>query len=266
MQNDPPPAAGTSTTEPATTLDVTLLLNDIPDFGDAEQFRSWIDARLAVLATISFDERTRASFAAIAGPDADLFDPMLGPYGSLAWRRFAAGLFLADWASYEQPADRADFARLLYVVACFPRGFTLWMCRLPDGQFTPVGYTGWYPIPGSVFEVMCSDPGTITHRGFMGPLRALEDHGSYLYLFNASIVPALRGTKQSRALMYSYARTIARIEALGKAAVTVSPDGVRASRAFGLSHVGNMTFEGEIEQVFAVRHQADHVTPPPTQS
>jgi hypothetical protein len=236
-------------------MDAGSLLNDVPDIGNPDLARSWIEARLAAIASAIFDEPVTRTFAAITAPDPDSFEPMLGAYSSPQWRRFALAAFLADWACYDKPADRADFARLLYVLACFPAGFRVWMCRLPDGQYTPVGYTGWYPVPPRAFDIAYTNPETITHRGFMGPLRALQPEGNYLYLFNASIVPQLRpGTAQSRLLMQSYAADMAPVKKLGMAAVTVSEDGARVSGRFGLKYVGEMMFEDEPEQVFAVRH------------
>ena len=244
-------------------MDADVLLKDVPDLQDMKAFEQWVEVRLATLASASFDETALNSFTGVAFSHPWAFGNIAGPYASPVWRRFAAAIFLADWACYEQPADRVDFARLLYVLGCFPTGFRVWMCRLSDGQYTPVGYTGWYPIPRTVFEVVYAAPDSITHRGFMGPLRELQPGGSYLYLFNASIIPGLQRTKQSSMLMYSYISAIAKVKTLGKASVTVSEDGARVSRVLGLAHIGKMTFEGEVEQVFAVRGENDSLVSKP---
>jgi hypothetical protein len=237
-------------------MDTGFLLNDVPDIGDdPKRVTGWIEARLATLASAVFDEEVRNTFVALTVPDAASTGSVLGAYASPQWWRLAVAALLADWACYEKPADRADFARLVYVLACFPAGFRVWMCRLPDGLYTPVGYTAWYPIVPEVFDFALSKPESITHRGFMMPLRALQAGGSYLYLFNVSIVPRLRGaTAQSRLLMQLYAADLAAVKKLGMAAVTVSEDGARLSRRFGLAQVGLMMFEDEPEAVFAVRY------------
>jgi hypothetical protein len=236
-------------------MNVDTLLAGVPDISDSERFKQWMTERLAALGAGHLDAKTLRNCTPVVLPAADP-NPVLGAYGSPRWRRFAAAIFLADWACYANAADRADFDRLLYVLACFPAGFRLWMGQLPNGEWTPVGYTGWYPIAGSVFDVLCSKPGSITHRGFMGPLRELHEEGNYLYLFNASIIPHLRQTEASRLLLRRYLTDVAVPNVLGMAAVTVSKDGARIAQMLGLQHVGDMTFAGEAEYVYAVRFEA----------
>jgi hypothetical protein len=55
----------------------------------------------------------------------------------------------------------------------------------------------------------------------MVPLRSFQAEGDYVYLFNASIIPALKKSEQSGALIRSYVSTIKKIRARGKASVTV---------------------------------------------
>lgn len=103
-----------------------------------------------------------------------------------------------------------------------------------------------------VFNVLHDDPGKVTHRGFMKPA-PLSPQGSFIYLFNYSIIPALRGTAHSRTLIKNYASELNAIPSLGLAAVTVSADGARIARKFGLTERGSMTHDGEPEQVYAAR-------------
>jgi hypothetical protein len=162
--------------------------------------------------------------------------------------RFAEQALAADWACYTAPADRAEADRLRAVIAAFPRGFRLY---LSGGE--PVGYTGWYPLPRDVFDRLHDAPQSLTHRGQVMALPGLPPGGGYLYLFNYSIVPALRKTAHSRALVQAYAREINATPHLGLAAVTVSPDGVRVAEKFGMSYRGDMTHDGVTEGVYALR-------------
>jgi hypothetical protein len=135
-------------------MDADKLLAAIPEVGNANRVRQWVSDGLAILAAAPLDVGSALDCMSIALTPADATDAMLGAYGSSRWQRFASAVFLADWACYSRVADRADFDRLLYVLACFPVGFRLWMCRLPGGNWMPVGYTGWYPISDRVFDVL----------------------------------------------------------------------------------------------------------------
>ncbi len=153
----------------------------------------------------------------------------------------------ADWACYTKSADRADFNRLASILAAYPRGFHVYTLPLEDGTLAPVGYTGQYPISESAFHMLHDRPHEITSRGFMLP----EAGSPYIYLFNYSIIPSLRGTAFSRQLVKNYAAEIARLDAKGLAAVTVSEDGARVAQKFGLSYRGDMTHDGVKEGVYA---------------
>jgi hypothetical protein len=177
------------------------------------------------------------------------FEGPLGCYASADWRRFALAAFIADWASYPRDADRADFARMMSLVAVFPAGFRVWMADV-GGASLPVGYTGWYPIPAHVFDTLRHKPDVITHRRQIVPLTAMEPGGTSLYLFNYSVVPQLKRTPCSATLLRALADDLRRIAPKGIAAITVSEDGARVARRFGLSHRGEMHSEGEIEQVY----------------
>jgi hypothetical protein len=187
----------------------------------------------------------------LAAPGPTEFDPTFGPYGSTEWRRFAMAAFVADWACYETPADRADFPRLLSVIASFPVGFRLWLCKLTSGRYVPVGYTGWYPISRNIFTLLHDQPDTIKHRGFMVPLQMITPDANFVYLFNYSIVSQLHRSRHSSNLIKSYAAEIAAAAPHALAAVTVSEDGARVAQRFGLTRTGSMVFQGEVENVYA---------------
>lgn len=225
-------------------------LDDVPDIPSAESLRPWMEALLPATGAARYEEDIRRTFEGYASPDVADFDALIGPYGSAAWRRFAHAILLADWACYTKPADRVEFHRSLWVTAAFPAGFRVFMCRLPDGRHVPVGYTGWYPISRNVFQLLHSDPLTITHRGLIAPLQRLDTGGNFIYLYNYSIISALRKTDQSRILVSELAATLSSLKILGMAAVTVSDDGERVARRFGLNYSGDMFHEGDRERVF----------------
>lgn len=227
------------------------ILADIPDLTDWALANIWIQNKLKIITAMNFDKNIIDSFIAVTVSPNICAGPVLGPYSSTLWRRFVLGIFFSDWACYTKDADRADFARLVSVVATFPSGFRLWLCRLPDETYIPVGYTGWYPITDSIFELLLHNPASITHRGFMVPCRDLSLQGNNIYLFNYSIIPQLRKRPPSSLLLKNLAKDVSKINAHGIAAVTVSPDGIRVAERFGLRQTGSMTHDGEEEKVFA---------------
>ncbi len=170
---------------------------------------------------------------------------------SPAWHRFLEAALVADFVCYSKSTDRAEYNRLSKVIQSFPQGFTVYFATCADDTTIPVGYTGWYPISENVFSILYHTPSNIKHRGFMQALPELSQHGNYIYLFNYSIIPSLRGTAQSKQLIKNYAADLKNIAVKGMGAVTVSPDGMRVAEKFGLSYRGDMTHDGVAEKVFA---------------
>jgi hypothetical protein len=215
-------------------------LRDIPDFGRGfalEAAHSWLDSRLAALATMMLEANIPESFTSITAP-AD----------EAARRRFLAGTLLADWACFESAADRVDLPRLRHVIDTFPGGFRLWLCRIADGQYTPVGYTGWYPIAAKTFETMLHHPETIPNRGFMAPCTGTQAGGA-IYIFNYSILPGLRRLPHSRTLLQTLSGELLSAAPQPLAAVAVSDDGIRVARRLGMEVTGRMTHLGETEYI-----------------
>ncbi len=215
-------------------------MGDIPNFGPGfplERMIAWVEKRLAALAAepITPDEISNFT-SATTSSDQDHNNRLL------------AGLLLADWACYERPADRVDFLRLRYVFNAFPTGFRLWTCQLSDGQHTPVGYTGWYPINGNVFETMRLRPNTIANRGFMKPVDTVEDDGA-IYIFNYSIIKPLRRLLYSRTLLQALRDELFALSPPAMTAVAVSEDSVRVARRLGMEITGQMTHMGEVEHI-----------------
>jgi hypothetical protein len=116
-----------------------------------------------------------------------------------------------------------------------------------------VGYTGWYPIAGPIFDLMYDNPESITHRGIIMPAK-LEAH-PYVYLFNYSVIPQLRKTRHSARVVKSLAQELESIRPRGMATVAVSEDGARIASRFGLSQRGTMRFQGEEEKIYAMRSE-----------
>jgi hypothetical protein len=155
--------------------------------------------------------------------------------------RFAGAILLADWLCYTKPEDRADAARLMATVKAFPPGLKLY--ATPE---TPVGYAAWYPVDKTVFDRLAQQPQKLTHRGQIAPVAASD----YLYVFNYSVVPDLRGSQVAARLIKTLAADIAAQKPKGLSAVTVSDDGARVAKRFGMVHRGQMTHDGVPEDVY----------------
>jgi hypothetical protein len=229
--------------------DLSSIIPDLQDWSSVSQF---VDERLDHILRTDFTQKPLQAVTYTAPAHAD---PVLGVYGDEAWRRFALGIFIADWASYTAPADRGDFARMLSVIAAFPQGFRLYLGEDEQGQRAPVGYTGWYPVSADIFNLLHHTPERVTHRGFMVPLKEQPkpDQDNYLYLFNYSVTPALSGTPQSSALVKDFAASLQDVSYTGLSAVTVSPHGARIAEKFGMSYRGDMTHDGEAEGVYTLK-------------
>ena len=223
-------------------------IGGLPDLSDWNGVERWIASRLAALQKSSFSDDVRSTFT---GMDFRPSSPaMLGGFSSSRWRKLTLAAFAADWACYSKQTDRVEFARLAYATATFPVGFRVWFCRLEDGCHTPVGYSGWFPISANVFLLLLQRPETVGRRGLVTPLPRL-DEPAYVYLFNASIVPQLRGgSPQSTALMRRFAEDIGGVRKKGLLSLTVSEDGRRFSRRFGMTQKGSIATDGEAEDVF----------------
>ncbi len=223
-------------------LDGTLLAA-LADSDEARAVEIWAASVSQPLR--EFDAACRSSFTGITAAEAST---------SALFSRFVNGALAADWACYEAEADRADYQRLRAVIAAFPRGFRLWLCRNADGAFASVGYTGWYPITAEAFAKAYEDPTRLTHRRELWPRSALSPNGDYLWLFNYCIVASLRHSAQSREMLQTYATDLAGIPVRGMAAAVLSEESKKVVARFGMVYRGDMTHDGVRENVFAVRN------------
>lgn len=220
-------------------------LLEIPgDWADAD---AWLEARLATLKHLALSASSMEPVL-YEEESGDVF----GRYGRRRWRSFVLGTFLADLACYPEPVDQVGFERLAYVVHVFPRGFRLWGCEVPGIGWLPVGYSGWYPIAATSFELLEQKASSLRDR-MVVPLPEVEPGGSFVYVFNFSIVPELRGTPASKRLVRALADDLAAAQPRGLAAITVSPEGARVVERFGMKRTGTLVIGGCEEQVFTSR-------------
>jgi len=162
------------------------------------------------------------------------------------WRKFLLSVYYADILSYPELADQVDFPRLCYILSYAPQGFTVWWAEFANGQKFPVGYTGWYSVAEPVFQQVAAlqerDDRGISHRFFL----PVQQATGYLYLFNYSIVQALKGTRFSRTLIKDFAAEINSVAYRGLFCATVSGDGRRVAEKFGMQKVGAIKDEAGI--------------------
>jgi hypothetical protein len=173
-----------------------------------------------------------ASFTAIA--DAPTITPgPLGRCGEPRFRALVGATFAADLACYAVPGEQVSFDRLLDAMRAFPRGFRLWGARIAGAAWLPLGYTGVVPIAAETFARL--ERGEASLAGApIAALAAVEPGGSFLYLFNYSVVPRLRGTPMAARVVKALADDVARLPHRGLAALTVSRDGERVALRFGM--------------------------------
>jgi hypothetical protein len=131
------------------------------------------------------------------------------------------------------------------------RFFRLWCCRLPDGQMTPVGYSGWYPIAKYLYDALLDNSDQINDRGAFLPLRFVDDKDiEYAYAFNISIAKPLRNSSCSHRMIRAYQHDAARMRKVNAIAVTVDESGQRISRMADFQQLGAIEVLGHAEGLF----------------
>lgn len=142
-------------------------------------------------------------------------------------------VYQIDLACYEDPDDQVDYERLELVMKAFPEGFRLWWHRVDD-IWQLAGYTGWYPMSEEQFTTFKNSPETVKNR------RVVPERGSpYLYLFNYSVLPSLKKQPLTKLLLTRYAEDITKQKPKGLACITVSDDGARVAKRFGMEQSGS---------------------------
>lgn len=221
------------------------LLNLIPDYHDADA-ATWIQTSLKKSKAITPEMAKDAEVTSLQWEN--IFQRPDSPFGlhaSINWRKFVLATYVADLASYEKPVDQVDFNRLLYVMNAAPGGFRVWWIKPKGQEWIPAGYTGWYPMLSTMYNVFKCAPETLVDRTVV-PTK----DSKLLYLFNFSVAEQLKKTALSRALMTQFAQDIERQKAEGLACITVSEDGARIAKRFGLKQSGYLTIEGSKEGVY----------------
>jgi len=213
------------------------ILASIPTYTSIPSVATWAEQQAAALLSATLSQSQRDSFVAINAADLPPHDQTL----------------LADWTSYSVPADRVEYPRLCNVINTFPQGFRSWFCKTAEDRYTPVAYTGWYPLSKDIFDKVYDHPESITHRRELLPQSALLAEGDYLWLFNYSILKPLRKSEQSRKMLQTYAADIMDINPRGLVAAVLSEESKPVVRRFGMRHVGNMTHTGVSEEIWATR-------------
>lgn len=213
-----------------------------------DELAEWVERKVVELNKLSFTPQLLATFQPYELTD--VAEHPLGPEGVAEWRRFFLAALVADWACYTTPVDRADYARLKYIMTSAYRYFRLWCCRSADGELLPVGYSAWYPIAPFVFESLRNDPSQIDDRGVFMPLRFVKPKDvSCAYAFNISIIQPLQNTICAQRMIRAYKRD-GQKAGLNIAAITVSPEGTKFSTLGNLHAAGVVTVQGESETLF----------------
>ncbi|EYF03069.1 hypothetical protein [Chondromyces apiculatus] len=229
------------------------LLAAVPDLTGIAESTAWFEEKRETLRSFVASPTVLASFKPMQVRDV-LGAPAapFGRYTDAAWRKTVLAVLLADWACYAMPGDQVSFARLVQVLEVFPAGFRLWWAEVPGAGWLPVGYTGWFPIQEVTFETLVSRAGELRDRT-LTVLPVVDPEGSFVYLFNYSIVEPLRKTPCARRLLRALAEDLEHISLRGLAAITVSEDGIRVAERFGMGRSGVIWVAGAPDQVFTRR-------------
>ena len=172
-----------------------------------------------------------------------------GLYPIEKWRKLVLAIYFADIVSYPHITDQVAFERLLFVMHAFPQGFRTWWAKLSEEVWLPVGYSGWYPMLQTAFELFKTNPEKIKDRTVV-PHVSSQNQNPYLYFFNFSVAPPFKKTFLSKALMKNFVQDICSQTAAGLACITVSEDGERVARCFGMSKSGDFILSGQSEGVY----------------
>lgn len=227
------------------------LLNDVPDFLDGDEARRWITKGQKFVQQCTEQKILEGEIFSLEWSQiAQKREYPFGLYQSKQWRKFVLAAFFADTVSYAQRVDRVSFDRLLFVMHQFPQGFRTWWIKLSNGCW-PVGYTGFYPMLETTFDLFKKNPEKLKDR-MVVPNTYITGTNPYLYLFNFSVAPEVKVSFLTKTLMKRLVEDIQTQNPKGLACITVSDDGIRIAKRFDMEHKGDLVIEGCSEGVYVV--------------
>jgi hypothetical protein len=228
-------------------------LKKIPDFNDWNKALKWINKGLRLIQQCSEKDIFDGEIFFLEWKQIE--EPWKFPFGlfqSKSWRKFVLATFCADLISYNDRIEQVDFERLLFVMHAFPQGFRTWWVKLLNGTCWPVGYTGWYPMLETTFELFQNNPSKLKNRMVVPNVQESEGR-PYLYLFNFSVAQEFKKTFLTKVLIKTYIDDIQMQNAAGLSCITVSKDGIRIAERLDMSHKGDLLIDGYIEGIYVKR-------------
>jgi hypothetical protein len=220
-----------------------------------------VDAPLSALASLAHlahdaDEVHRLASAARAlSPGAvSRVLRVASPRGAVDAGLFAA-VWIADWASYAAPSDRVTRDRLASAFARAPSAFTAYVGEAAGeaagaASPVPVGYAAAFAMSAAEYDALTAAPERWASRAVEARGEVAE--GEPAYLFNYGVTPPLVGTSVARTLVLDLAARLHRAKPSALLAITVSHDGARVARRFGLTLRGSLATSPP-EEVYAGR-------------
>lgn len=233
--------------------DIEKALNQVPDFDDWNKALKWINkAKKLTQQSAEKDFLEGEIFSMEWKQIEQPWEYPFGLFSSKAWRKFVLATLCADHISYQDRDKQVDFERLLFVMHAFPQGFRTWWVKLPNGTCWPVGYTGWYPMLESAFDLFRNKPAKLKDR-MVVPNIHVNGERPYLYLFNFSVAPEFKKTFLTKMLIKTFVEDIQMQNAAGLTCITVSEDGIRIAKRFDMAYKGDLIVNGNTEGIYVKR-------------
>jgi hypothetical protein len=104
----------------------------------------------------------------------------------------------------------------------------------------------------TAFKLFEKKPEDLKDR-LVAPYKYVSGSSPYLYLFNYSAAPVLKKSALTGTLIKRFSKDILSQNATGLACITVSEEGVRIAKRFGMIFAGYFYFDGNREGVYTTR-------------
>lgn len=224
------------------------LLAQIPDWNDSSNSQRSLRALVKKIQGLRPESRPfyLLNGASVLKPESA---PAQHPFFSDAARKLILACYLADLACYPNEFEQVSLSRLAQAICVFPRGFNLLWVQTGRDSYLPVGYTAWHPISETQFQVLTQKPAKSSHQKTL-PGPPPDPEGKFLYLFNYSVTESVKKTEASRVLIKNYAKALP--SAKGLSCITVSQDGARIAKKFGMTPARTLRVCGKKEVVFSL--------------